>query len=118
MRKLLISTATILLLASAQASVAQDLGAGKQLYGDNCASCHGSEAQGAEVGGKLAGDAAYWDFSIFKRAVMEGIDDEGQQLKIMPVFEKTGFFKPKGQIPTDADLQDIQAYLKTLGPAE
>ena len=118
MRKHLISTATILLLASAQASVAQDMGVGKQLYGDNCARCHGSEAQGAEVGGKLAGDAAYWDFATFKRAVMEGIDDEGQQLKIMPVFEKVGFFKPKGQIPTDANLQDIQAYLQSLGPAE
>jgi len=118
MRKLLISSATLLLLASSQASLARDLEAGERLFQDNCANCHGSEAQGAEVGGKLAGDAAYWDFPIFKRAVMEGIDDEGEQLKIMPVFEKTGLFKPKGQIPTDADLQDIQAYLKTFGPAE
>ena len=49
---------------------------------------------------------------------MEGIDDENKHMKIMPVWGKTGFDKPKGEIPTDAELQDIQAYLKTFGPAE
>ena len=29
---------------------------------------------------------------------------------------KTGFVEPDGVIPTDADLTNIQAYLKTLGP--
>jgi mono/diheme cytochrome c family protein len=117
MQRLLISVATISLIASAQAAVAQDIGAGKQLYVDNCASCHGTEAQGQGAAGKkLAGDAAYWDFPIFKRTVIEGIDDKGRQMKIMPVFEKTGLFKPKGKVPTDAELQDIQAYLKTFGP--
>jgi len=117
MHKLLISLAAISLMASAQASVAQDVGVGNKLYADNCMSCHGSKGEGA-VGKKLAGDAAYWDFPIFKRTVMEGLDDEGKQLKIMPVLGKTGFYKPQGEIPTDAELQDIQAYLKTFGPAE
>ena len=49
---------------------------------------------------------------------MEGIDDENKHMKVMPVWGKTGFVKPKGEIPTDAELQDIQAYLKTFGPAE
>jgi len=49
---------------------------------------------------------------------MEGIDDENKRMKIMPAWGKTGFVKPKGKIPTDNDLQDIQAYLKTFGPAE
>ena len=31
---------------------------------------------------------------------------------------KAGFDKPKGEIPTDAELHDLQAYLKTFGPAE
>jgi hypothetical protein len=39
-------------------------------------------------------------------------------MKIMPVWGKTGFDKPKGEIPTDAELHDLQAYLKTFGPAE
>jgi mono/diheme cytochrome c family protein len=90
---------------------------GKKLYVDNCLRCHGSKGQGA-VGKKLAGDAAYWDFYIFKRTIMEGIDDENKRLKIMPVWGKTGFDKPKGEIPTDSELQDLQAYLKTFGPAE
>ena len=124
MHKLLISVATVSLIASAEASFAEDVEAGKQLYTNNCALCHGDKAQGMELKGqaapgkKLAGDAAYWDFPIFKRSVIEGLDDQGKQLKVMPVFGKTGFMNPKGQIPTDADLQNIQAYLKSLGPAQ
>ena len=117
MNKPLMLIAVITLMASAEASVAQDIGVGKTLYVDNCISCHGSKGEGA-VGKKLEGDAAYWDFPIFKRTVMEGLDDEGKQLKIMPVLGKTGFLKPAGKIPTDAELQDIQAYMKTFGPAE
>jgi mono/diheme cytochrome c family protein len=122
MHKLLISVATITLVASAQASAAADIAAGKLLYEDNCAICHGSNAEGKPAKGnaaaakKLAGDSAYWDFPVFKRTVMEGIDDKGRAMKTMPVFGKTGFLKPKGAIPTDAELQDIQAYLKSLGP--
>ena len=117
MHKLLVLVATISLMVCARASVAQDIGVGKKLYVDNCMGCHGNTAQGA-VGMKLEGDAAYWDFPIFKRTVMEGVDDEGKQLKIMPVLGKVGFDTPKGKIPTDAELQDIQAYLKTFGPPE
>jgi mono/diheme cytochrome c family protein len=117
MNKPLMLIAAITLMASAEASVAQDVENGKKLYVDNCQSCHGGKGEGA-VGLKLAGDAAYWDFAIFKRTVMEGLDDEGKQMKIMPVMGKTGFLKPAGAIPTDAELQDIQAYTKTFAPAE
>ena len=79
--------------------------------------CHGARGQGG-IGKRLEGDAAYWDFGIFKRTVMVGIDDEGKRMKIMPVWGRTGFVKPHGEIPTDAELRDIQAYLKTFGPPE
>jgi len=117
MHRIALSVASVLLLLVAQSGRAQDLGVGKKLYVDNCLRCHGAKGAGG-VGKKLAGDAAYWDFPIFKRTIMVGIDDEGKQMKIMPVWGKTGFYKPKGAIPSDADLQDIQAYLKTFGPAE
>jgi mono/diheme cytochrome c family protein len=125
MHRFLISVATISLIASAGAAfAAEDVDAGKQLYTDNCALCHGDKAQGMKLKGqpvdgkKLAGDAAYWEFPVFKKAVVEGVDDQGRTMKVMPVFGKTGFIKPKAQMPTDADLQNVQAYLKTLGPAE
>jgi len=116
--KLMIAIAAVLAVASAQAmATTPDLGVGKKLYADNCMRCHGNKGQGA-VGKKLAGDAAYWDFAVFKRTVMTGIDDEGKKMKIMPVWGNTGLDKPKGEIPTDDELQNIQAYLKTFGPAE
>ncbi len=96
---------------------AVDGAAGGKLYVDNCLRCHGNKGQGG-VGKKLVGDAAYWDFPIFKRTVIEGIDDEGKKMKVMPVFGKVGLTKPAGQVPTDDELHDIQAYLQTFGPAE
>src|SRR6516162_7176139 len=122
MYKLLISAAALSLIASAGTALAEDTAAGKQLYTDNCQICHGDKAQGADikgqkiVGKKLAGDSAYWEPAVFKRAVLEGIDDQKRKMKIMPIFGKTGFLNPKGQVPTDTDVQNIQAYLKTLGP--
>ena len=126
MQRFLISFASVTLILSAQAFAAADVGAGKQLYMDNCAVCHGDQGQGqakppkhGAQAVKLAGDAAYWEFADFKRAVMEGVDDEGAQLKApMPVFETDGLTKPKGAKPTDEQLESIQAFLKTLGPEE
>ena len=39
-------------------------------------------------------------------------------MKIMPVFGKVGLVKPHGVVPGDGDLENLQAYLKTFGPAE
>jgi len=109
---------TLALMAPAPAhSASGDAATGKTLYVDNCQRCHGAKGQGG-VGKKLAGDAAYWDFAIFKRTVNEGIDDENKQMKTMPVFGKTGFTKPHGKKPDDTDLANLQAYLQTFGPAE
>jgi hypothetical protein len=62
------------------------------------------------------GNALYWDFDIFKCTIVTGIDEENKKMKIMPMFGKIGFTKPMGVTPSDVDLQNIQAYLKTLGP--
>ena len=116
-RRLIAATAMVGVLCIATPGLAVDMAAGTKLYVNNCQRCHGDKGQGG-VGKKLVGDAAYWDFPIFKRTVIEGIDDENKKMKIMPVFGKVGLFTPHGKVPTDDDLQDIQAYLKTFGPAE
>jgi mono/diheme cytochrome c family protein len=110
--------ATVLpLVAHAVLAADGDATAGKKLYVSNCQSCHGNKGQGA-IGKRLAGDAAYWDFPIFKRTVIEGIDDENRRLKIMPVFGKVGLSNPKGHVPSDSELANLQAYLKTFAPPE
>src|SRR6266700_3824115 len=75
---ILITAAALLTYTSA--AMAQDLAAGKKLFTDNCVRCHGAKGQGG-VGKKLVGDAPYWDFAIFKRTVMTGIDDENKKRK-------------------------------------
>ena len=119
MYRLLISVAALSLFASAQASFAADV-AGKDLYNDNCAICHGNKGEGYDAKAvpdgavrikTLKGDSAYWDFAVFKHAVVDGKDDKDRSMRVMPVFAKTGLYEPPGQMLTDKDLQDIQAYM-------
>jgi mono/diheme cytochrome c family protein len=127
MHKLLISVAALSLLAFAQSSFAADLKAGGDLFNDNCAICHGNKGEGYPAAvvpngavriKKLAGDSAYWDFAVFKHAVVDGKDDHDQPMKVMPVFAKTGLFEPPGQMLTDDDLHNIQAYMQSLAPKQ
>ncbi len=127
MFRLFMSVAALTLLASAQSSSAEDLTAGSDLYNDNCAICHGNKGEGypkevvpdgAVRIKKLAGDSAYWDFAVFKKAVMDGKDDHDRPMRVMPVFAKTGLYEPPGQMLTDDDLHDIQAYMQTFAPKE
>ncbi len=117
MKRIFILTAVAGLTATISPSLAQDLAAGKVLYEHNCLACHGNKGQGG-IGKKLAGDAGYWSFDIFKRAVNDGIDDHGKKMKpIMPAFGKTGF-PSSGKPPTDDDLKNIQAYVQSFGPKQ
>jgi mono/diheme cytochrome c family protein len=127
MYRLLISVAALGFLASAQSSFAAGAAAGGDLFNDNCAICHGNKGQGYDAKSvpdgavrikKLAGDSAYWDFAVFKKAVIEGKDDHDRPMRVMPVFGKTGLYEPPGQMLTDDDLHNIQAYMQTLGPKE
>ncbi len=125
MFRLLMPVAGLTLLVSAQASSAEDLAAGKDLYSDNCAICHGNKAEGypkevvpdgAVRIKKLAGDSAYWDFAVFKKAVVDGRDDHDRPMRVMPAFAKTGLYEPPGQMLTDDDLHNIQGYIQSLAP--
>jgi hypothetical protein len=47
--------------------------------------------------------------------VLTGIGDGDRRLgPLMPRWGKVGLTEPKGRIPTDQDLSDIQAYIKTF----
>ena len=116
MNRFYFAFAAVTISAFAHTAIAQELTTGQKLFADNCVRCHGNKGQGG-IGLKLAGDAAYWDFDNFKRAVLMGVDDQGKRLKpIMPVFSKVGLAKPKGDVPNDTQLKSIQAYLVTLAP--
>lgn len=117
--------AAFALIVAATPLFAQDVTAGGDLYMDNCAICHGGKGEGyakeivpdgAVRIKKLAGDSAYWDFAVFKAAVVDGMDDHGKPMQVMPVFGKVGYYTPAGQMPTDDDLKNIQAYMQTFGP--
>lgn len=127
MNKYLVSAAAFAFLASAAPVMAQDLAAAGDLYNDNCAICHGNKGEGypkevvpngAVRIKKLAGDSGYWDFAVFKAAVVDGLDDHGKAMQVMPVFGKTGLITPAGQKLTDDDVKGIQAYVQTFGPKE
>jgi cytochrome c len=122
-----IPVAIALFMTTAVPVMAEDVKAGGDLFNDNCAICHGNKGEGyaesAVPNGavhipKLAGDAAYWDFATFKKAVMDGKDDHDHPMRVMPVFGKTGLYEPPGKAMTDDDLKNIQAYMQTLGPKE
>ena len=121
----LLPIAAIVLAASAPSAFAADAAAGKDLYSDNCAICHGNKGEGYDKSvvpdgavriKKLAGDSAYWDFAVFKAAVVNGTDDHGRPMRVMPVFGKVGLYEPPGQMLTDDDVGNIQAYIQTLAP--
>lgn len=91
---------------------------GKQLFDQNCAVCHGANAQGqgdfpnltytdAGIGG--------WGIWQFNRAVRVGVDDVGATLEqTMPRWQAAGFKTDGGKPPTPQEISDIFGYLKTL----
>ncbi len=111
MRIAIISTVLAGVVSSALA--APDPKAGKAIYTANCQGCHGNMGQG-NVGPALAGEVAGWKFNLFKRAMLHSLDDKGVMLKSpMPLWGKVGF-NHTGKAPTDAQIANLQAYLKTF----
>ncbi|WP_291429841.1 cytochrome c [Deinococcus sp.] len=83
---------------------------GGALYAGNCAGCHGADARGA-LGPALAAPAG-WSAAEFTQAVLHGRTPDGRTLStVMPRFETAGL---DGSAATEAQLNAIQAYLKTL----
>ena len=111
MRLAIISTVLAGVFSSALAI--PDVKAGKAIYTANCQGCHGNVGQG-NVGPMLAGEVAGWKYAWFKRAMLQSLDDKGVMLKSpMPLWGKVGFNRT-GKTPTDAQMTNLQAYLKTF----
>lgn len=89
--------------------------AGKQLYETDCASCHGIDgAGGMKIGDATAADIRFnalddmynGDWSLAKDAILNGKDEEGEDLDDeMPLW--------KGKL-SNTEVDDIIAYMKTL----
>lgn len=106
----------MLALASGLALAADPKGkpaSGKTIYTATCQGCHGDKAQGM-VGPKLAGVVSKWKFADFKKTLQKGVNPSGKNLApTMPRYEKMPFVgstKP----PTDQQIADVLAYIKTL----
>lgn len=99
---LLITTLGLFATASAQGG---DLTRGKKLYDQDCAVCHGDRAQG-RVGATLAKDFP----GIRVDTLLKEIISNGVQGSVMPAWAK-----PKGGPLSDAEVEDIVAYIRSLG---
>jgi len=91
---------------------------GAQLYAANCQTCHGKNGQGGKYRG--VGGEGLGSFARFKNLILYGRER-------MPGYAKTGLstsdnlgtlgsngYLGNATAPTDQQIQDLLAYLKTL----
>lgn len=89
-------------------------GAGHQLFGDNCAACHGSKAAGGPGFPSLVDDAWLWGGS--EAAIMEtlrvGINSPHPETRVsqMPAFGK-------GDLLTETQIAAVIPYVQSLSSA-
>lgn len=95
--------ATVLVYGTAHAQ--GDAARGKTLFSNNCAVCHGADANG-RVGPTLKKDFPAIRVDAFlKETITNGVDGS-----VMPAWSRT-----KGGPLTDGDIDDIVAYIRSLG---
>ena len=82
-----------------------DVSRGKQLYVQNCAVCHGDNAEG-RVGARLAKDFP----GIRVEATIKETISNGVQGSVMPAWAQA-----KGGPLTDAQIDDLVAFIRSLG---
>ncbi|MFN8510477.1 MAG: cytochrome c [Deinococcaceae bacterium] len=84
---------------------------GKEIYASNCQGCHAPDGAGG-VGPKLAkSEVATWTLAQFEEAVLKGKTPTRELGATMPRFA-SGF--SGGNAPSDQELADLHAYLKSL----
>lgn len=82
-----------------------DISRGKQLYQQNCAVCHGDNAQG-RIGARLAKDFP----GIRVDALLKETISNGVQGSVMPAWSTS-----RGGPLSDAQINDLVAYVQSLG---
>jgi mono/diheme cytochrome c family protein len=103
----------LLVLLAGTSFAAVNVKSGGAIYTANCAGCHGAKAQG-NVGPDLH-ETAGWTFTQFQGAMLRYKDDKGVALKPpMPNWAKIGYKGDKGKAPTNAEIANLHAYIKTL----
>lgn len=106
---LVLGTTTLAFAADPKGQAAN----GKTLYSTTCQMCHGDKGQGM-VGPKLAGVVSKWKFADFKKALQKGVSPSGKTYTpTMPRYEKMPF-SGTGKPPTDQQIADVLAFIKTL----
>ncbi|MFO7809381.1 c-type cytochrome [Guyparkeria sp.] len=107
-----IAFASGLAVASGQ-SMAADVDAGKKLYEQSCASCHGQKAQGQGMFPKLAGHSA-------KDTVQTlGWYKDGNQEALKEYDDSLGgsnfsIMAPNAAGLSEGDMENLGAYIETL----
>ncbi|HLZ10029.1 MAG TPA: cytochrome c [Chloroflexota bacterium] len=91
---------------------------GKALYQSNCASCHGPNGAGGIKIGSATSPSLQWaslgatynqNTALIHHSIQASVDETGQPLDpVMPKFQTT---------LSDTQIDNIIAYLQTLGPA-
>lgn len=81
-----------------------DVSKGQEMFATSCQGCHGANGAGG-FGPKLAdSEVSSWTFAQFKTALAEGKTPARELSSQMPRFADK----------TDADLENLQAYIKSL----
>ncbi|MBI5033117.1 MAG: c-type cytochrome [Chloroflexi bacterium] len=101
---LFIVSATLVMVATAHAQTG-DAARGQKLFAQDCAVCHGDRGQG-RVGATLAKDFP----GIRVDVLLKDTISNGVQGSVMPAWAKS-----KGGPLTDAEIDDIVAYIRSLG---
>jgi len=102
MKKMIIALATAGMVSFGASAFAADAAAGKAVYGNTCVGCHGANGEGG-VGPKLAGQSA------------KDIADKLHKYKAgEQIGPMTSMMAPMAQGLSDADIENIAAYIATL----
>jgi alcohol dehydrogenase (cytochrome c) len=103
MKVTIAASSAFVLLVAASPSAAQSNDPGRLVYANRCASCHGSNGNGGELGPSIVMRVPARTDDELRSVVQQGLPTAG-----MPAFANL----------TEAELRDLITFLRTLRPRE